>query len=145
MPSENKKNHEFFYGNAITAAGFVVWITGWGTSPTFGVFLKPMISEFGWSRAEASLVYSVSVIMQAILAIGMGWLTDRLGPRKVMVVFGSFLGIGYFLMSQVNAMWQFVLYYSIIAAVGFSTINIPIMSTISRWFVKKRATMIGII
>ena len=91
-----------------------------------------------------SLAYSLSLIILGILGVIMGWLTDRLGPRIVVIVFGSFLGISYLLMSQINTLWQFQLYYGLVGAIGLSTLTIPTMATIARWFVRKRGLMIGI-
>jgi len=135
----------FFYGYVVTAAVFGVFMIGWGIySPTFGVFFKPVLTEFGWSRAETALGYSLSMIVQGTLAIFMGLLTDRLGPRLVVTVFGSFLGVCFLLLSQVNALWQFQLYYALIGAIGVSSFLVPTMATVSRWFVKRRGLMMGI-
>jgi MFS family permease len=136
----------FFYGYIVAAAGFAIWLIGWGTyTPCFSVFFKPLLAEFGWSRAETSLAYSLSFLVQAGLAIMMGWLTDRLGPRIVMTVLGSFLGLSYLLMSQVSALWQFQINYALVGGIGISTLTVPVMVTVSRWFMKKRALMIGIV
>jgi MFS family permease len=145
MPDKST-NPRFFYGHVVTAAGFGVWLICWGTfNPCFGVFLKPLLAEFGWTRAETALAYSLALSVQAVLTIMMGWLTDRLGPRTVVTVFGSFLGICYVLMSGVSTIWQFQLNYGLVGAVGLSALNIPIMVTIARWFVKRRGLMIGIV
>lgn len=136
----------FFYGYIVAAAGFAIWLIGWGTyTPCFSVFFKPLLAEFGWSRAETSLAYSLSFLVQAGLAIVMGWLTDRLGPRIVMTVLGSFLGVSYLLMAQVSALWQFQINYALVGGIGISTLTVPVMVTVSRWFIKKRALMIGIV
>ena len=133
-----------FYGYIVTAAAFGVSLIGWGSYQTFGVFFKPMLTEFGWTRAEMSLAYSLALIVLGILGIIMGWLTDSLGPRIVVIVFGSFLGISYLLMSQINTLWQFQLYYGLVGAIGLSALTIPTMATVARWFVRKRGLMIGI-
>lgn len=136
----------FFYGYIVLAAGFVIWLVGWGIfSPSFGVLLLPVVTEFGWSRSEAILGYSLSTIVYGPLAIIMGRLTDKLGPRTVVTVFGSFMGISYLLMSQISALWQFQLNYALLVAIGTSTISIPIMATIVRWFVRRRGLMVGIV
>lgn len=134
----------FFYGYVIAASGFTVWVVAWGMSQTFGIFYKPLLTEFGWSRAEGVLAYSMVSIIQAFLGIVMGGLTDRLGPRIVITVFGAFLGIAYLLLSQMNALWQFQLFYAL-AAIGLSTATIPVMATIARWWIKKRGLVTGIV
>ncbi len=135
----------YFYGYVITAAGFMVWLVGFGTfTACFAVFLKPLIVEFGWNRADASIACSLSFITMALSGITMGWLTDRLGPRLVLTLFGSFLGISYLVLSQIQSLWQFLAAYGLIGGIGASTLSVPVMTTVSRWFVKQRGFMIGI-
>jgi MFS family permease len=135
----------FFYGYIVAAAGFTVWMIGFGVSLTFGIFYKPMLTEFGWARADTVFAYSIGTFMMAVLAIITGWLTDKLGPRLVVTIFGSFLGIAYLLMSKVSALWQFYLYYGVLASIGLSITATPIMATIARWFVQRRGFMTGIV
>ena len=143
---ETKRQRRFFYGYAVMAAGFTVWLIGLGTySPSFSLFLKPLVSEFGWSRAETSLAYSLAFLVQATLGIMIGWLTDRLGPRFVVTVMGSSLGLCFLLLSRIQALWQFQLVYVLLGGLGASTLNVPIMATISRWFYRKRVFMIAVV
>lgn len=136
----------FFYGYVVAAAGFVLWLVGFGThTPAFSVLLKPVMTEFGWTRAETMVGYSLAMFIHGALAIVMGRLTDRIGPRLVVTVFGSFSGICYLLMSQVSTLWQFQLNYALVGAVGQSALTIPIMATVSRWFVKRRGLIIGVV
>jgi len=133
----------FFYGYIVAAAGFGVWLIGFGTQGTFSVFFMPVSSEFGWTRAETALAFSLSGMVMGLLALGMGWLTDKLGPRIVVTVFGSFAGIAFLLLAQTHSFWEFQIYYALVAAIGLSTASVPIMATIARWFVKRRGLMSG--
>lgn len=136
----------FFYGYIIAGAGFITWFIGWGAyTICFGVFFKPLLAEFHWTRAETSLAYSISLFIQASLGIVMGWLTDRLGPRFVVAFFGSFLGWSFLLMSRMDTLWQFIFFYGLVGGIGASVLNIPIMATITRWFVKRRGLMAGVV
>jgi MFS family permease len=121
-----EKKTRFYYGYVILAAGFTILLVAGGTyTPSFRVFLKPIVEEFGWTRGQASLGYSLSVFTMGILSIGMGWLTDKLGPRLVEMVLGSFLC--YILMSGVTALWQFQLNYAFFGAIGASTTMGPVL------------------
>jgi len=135
----------FFYGYIVVAAGFGVWLISFGTYTTFGILFRPVSNEFQWNRADATLGYSLSIIVMAIVSIQMGWLTDKLGPRIVVTIFGSFLGISYLLISQVNSLWQFQICYAVVTAIGMSTPTSPVMATVARWFVKKRGVMTGFV
>ncbi len=134
-----------FYGYFIVAAAFIILTVIWGSYYAFGVFFKPMLTEFGWTRAMVSGAASLAMIMNGLIAVAMGSLTDRIGPRVVMTTCGLLLGIGFFLMSQVNTVWQLYLFYGIIIGIGMGGSFIPLASTIARWFVDKRAFMTGII
>lgn len=136
---------KFFYGYIVAAASFCVWMVGFGTTGTFSMFFVPVSTEFGWSRAETALASSLGGIVGSILALVMGWLTDKLGPRLVVSVFGSFLGIGFLALSQMQALWQFHIIYALILPIGTSTLSVPVMATVSRWFAKRRGLMSGLV
>ena len=72
----------------------------------------------------------------------MGRLNDRFGPRLVMTVCGLFLGLGYVLMSQVNILWQFYLFYGVIIALGISGTDVVLLYKLARWFVRKRGIVV---
>jgi len=134
-----------FYGYIVAAAGFWVWFIAFGISLTFSVFFVPVSAEFHWTRADTALASSLSVVVMGLLALVMGWLTDRLGPRFVVSFFGSFLGVACLLLSRVTELWQFTLCHALIFSIGTSTASVPIMATVSRWFVKRRGLISGLV
>ena len=89
--------------------------------------------------------FSLSTIMYGVLGIVTGRLTDRFGPRVVMTLCGFLLGLGCLLMSQVRALWQLYLFYGLIVGIGMSGVWVPQMSSVARWFVKRRGLMTGIV
>lgn len=134
-----------FYGYFVVLASFTIMLMMWGLHFAFGVFFKPILSDFGWTRAMTSGAYSLCTIMNGLLAIVMGGFTDKLGPRFVMTFCGIFLGLGYCLMSRLDAIWQLYLFYGIIIGTGMSGGFIPLVSTVVRWFVDRRGVMTGIV
>jgi len=117
----------------------------YGAYNSFGVFLEPLVIDFDWSRATSSGTLSLSWIMQGALSIIMGRLTDRLGPRVVSTICGFLIGLGYLLMSHVGTVWQLYLCYGVIVGSGMGGSWVPMVSTIARWFVKRRNLMTGIV
>ncbi len=138
------KKSSLFYGYICVAAAAVVMMLNFGTLYSFGVFFKPLLAEFGWSRAETSGAFSLSFFMQGLMGIPMGRLNDRYGPRIVTTVCGVLLGGGFMLMSFVREMWQLYLLYGIVIAAGVSG-SVAMMAIPSRWFVKRRGLMTGIV
>ena len=94
-----------FYGYIVVGAALCIMVAVFGTRYAFGVFFKPMLTYFGWTGAITSGAFSLSMVLEGLLGIVMGGLTDRFGPRLVMTLCGFLLGLGYLLMSQVNAIW----------------------------------------
>jgi len=142
---KEKQKSRLFYGYIVAAAGFWVWFIGFGIYGTFSVFFVPVSTDFGWTRADTALASSLGGLMMGALALIMGWLTDRLGPRFVVTFFGSFFGIAFLLLSRTTEWWQFILSHALISAIGISTASVPIMATISRWFIKKRGLISGLV
>ncbi len=142
--TETRKS-KFFYGYIVAITAFFIMVLIWGTYYSFGIFFKPVSTEFGWTRAMTSGAFSLSMIMYGLLGIVMGGLNDRLGPRLVMTFCGFFLGLGYLLMSQTNTIWQLYLFYGGIIGIGMGGSWVPLTSTIARWFVKRRSMVTGIV
>ena len=136
--------HKFFYGYIIVMLATIIMVASWGTFSSFGVFFKPVLLEFGWTRAITSGAYSLAFLLSGFFSIFVGRLSDRFGPRIVVLACGLLLCSGYLLMSQANSTWQLYLAYGIVG-VGLSGAYVPSISAVSRWFVKRRGLMTGIV
>ena len=144
LPLTETKKPRIFYGWFIVIASFLIMVVIWGTYYTFGVFFKPILTEFDWTGAATSGAFTLAMLVNSLFAIVIGRLTDRFGPRLVITGCGLFLGSGYLLMSQISTIWQLYLVYGVIIGIGMSASFIPLMSTVPRWFVKRRGIMSGI-
>ena len=136
---------KYRYGHVIAATCFGIQAVGIGTYFSYGVLFNPLIDEFGWSRAAISGAASMAFLLMGFLGIGVGRLNDRFGPRVLMTVSGVFFGLGYFLMSRLESIWQLYLFFAIIFGIGLSTVDVIALSTIARWFVRKRGFATGIV
>ena len=145
MLSTESKKPGFFYGYVIVLVSFLVMVLAFGAFYSFGVFFKPLSTEFGWTRTTTSGAYSLAMFLSGLLAIVMGRLTDRFGPRIVMTICGFLLGLGFLLMSQVSTVWQLYLFYGVVVGVGLSGAFVPPLSMVARWFVKRRGIMTGFV
>lgn len=133
----------FYYGYIVVAAAFLIMMITMGAYFSFGIFLKPLVEEFGWSRAVTSGLFSVSWMVHGPAGLILGTLNDKLGPRKVISFCAVLAGTGYLLMPYVNTLWSFYLIYALLIGFGSNTF-IPIMSAIVRIFSRRRTVMAGI-
>ena len=138
------KRPKFFYGYVIVLVALLMASVMWGARHSFGVFFSPVLDEFGWSRAATSGGFSLTWVFTGLLSVVVGRLNDRFGPRIIMTAAGLLLGAGYCLMARLSALWQVYVFYGVIS-VGMSAALVPTLSTVARWFVKKRAFMTGIV
>jgi MFS family permease len=133
------------YGYAIVAACFLIEGCGIGAYVAFSVFFKPLVAEFGWSRAMISGATSLAYLMMGFLGIVAGSLNDRFGPRIVMAVTAIVCGIGYFLLSQLNSAWQLYVFYGLVVGIGLSSVDVIPLTVTARWFVRRRGMVTGLV
>jgi len=110
---------------------------------TFGVFLKPLTVEFGWDRGALAIATSIRSLVGGVSGIIAGRLCDKYGPRPLIMASGILAGIAFLLMSQISSLWQVYLVWGILIGIAFSSVTIPVMSTVPRWFVKNRGKAQG--
>ena len=72
-------------------------------------------------------------------------MSDRIGPKKITIICGSSLGLGFLAMSQVHAIWQVYTIYGVLFAIGVGGLFPAAISMVARWFTDKRGMMIGIV
>ncbi len=135
----------FTYGYVIVLSSLLIILTNFILRYAFGVFFKPIQIEFDWTRALTSGAFSLSWLIEGLLGITAGWLSDKYGPRIVLSLCGVFVGLGCVLMSQISEIWQLYIFYGVMIAIGTSGIRTPVLATIARWFEKKRGMMTGIV
>ena len=145
LPRLNKNEPRFFYGYIVVIAAFFIMVVSWSTYNSFGIFFKPLLDEFSWNRAMTSGAFSLSMFIYGVLGIVVGALNDRFGPRVVLTFCSILLGLGYLLMSQISALWQLYLFLGVIIGIGMSGVWVPLLSTVAKWFVKRRTLMSGIV
>jgi MFS family permease len=134
-----------FYGYVVVLAGFFIMIAYSAARTSYGIFFHPMADEFGWGSALTSGPLSLSIVIDGLLGIPMGRLTDRFGPRLVLTVCACLLGAGFILMSRITVIWQMYLVYGVLIGVGMGGVFVPVVTNISRWFIARRSTMNGLV
>ncbi|MFC1978107.1 MFS transporter, partial [Chloroflexota bacterium] len=135
-----------FFGWWTVLAGGVngFWGTGYYLYG-FSALFKPISSELGFSRAVTSVAASIGRFEGGLESLVIGWLTDRFGPRRIILFGVSLLGLGLILMNFVNSLWAFYLVWGAIIGTGFNAYSgLPMATAITNWFVKKRGLATGI-
>lgn len=144
MKAENSGGRELFYGWINVGIFFVIAFFTWGPQYSFGVFFKPLAEEFHWTRAETSGAMTLNLMIGGALGALGGYMSDRYGPRKIMVTSAVLIGIGYLFLSRLSTIWQLYLWFGLVVGMGMSNAYVVPAATISRWFIARRGLALGI-
>ena len=127
------------YSSIVLATGFAVLFFNSGTRYAFGLMLKPMTDDLGWSRSELSLALAAFMVVSALAMPLAGRLADRYSIRLVLAAGGLVVALGIVLTGQVQSQWHLFIAYGLIYALGHAATSIPTVGVmISRWFVRRR-------
>ena len=111
---------------------------------TWSVFFVAIYTEFGWSRAETSLAFSIASMMTALTSPFAGGLIDRFGVRKVMPASALLLAGGIVAMSFTQSLFQLYITYGVVVGIGMVlTGTVPNFTLIQKWFQRYRGLAMG--
>ncbi|UCH51374.1 MAG: MFS transporter [Chloroflexota bacterium] len=134
-----------FYGWWIVAAGIVLCLFGYGGwYYSFGALFNPISTEFGWSRATTSIVFSLSRLEGGLEGLITGPIADKLGPRFLVRVGWTMAALGFLLMFYIQSFWMFVVSYSLLLSLGMNAgLYMPLQTSVAKWFNEKRGRALG--
>ncbi|MBT3790515.1 MAG: MFS transporter [Alphaproteobacteria bacterium] len=128
----------------VLGAFFVQFMTI-GLLFAYGLFFKNFEVEYGWSRTLLSSSMSIAFFLSGVLAFFGGYLSDRFGPRLVLIVSGLLGCTGYVLLSQITEPWHLVVVFGLFIGVGLATHDVVTLSTIAKLFEKRRGIMTAVV
>jgi len=112
---------------------------------SFGVFFTPLITEFGWSRAELSWGFSAISIFGALYAPLVGRLVDRYGPLPSQLCGVLVLGGSFMLLGRVQSLLQYYVILAGLLSLGSTTLGaIPSNTAVAGWFHRRRGRALGL-
>jgi len=110
----------------------------------FSAFFKPISAELGFSRAVTSIAPSIRRLQGGLESPLVGWITDRFGPRWIVMAGIFVMGLALVMMYFVNSLWAFLLVWGVMLGTGNNiALGVPLDTTIANWFVKKRGLALG--
>src|SRR5690348_11946370 len=115
-----------------------------GTLYGWSVFVAPLEKQFGWTRADTSLVFTIAVIVFALSFVLAGRIQDKIGPLPCSLAGGILVSLGFFLCSYTTSLTHLYICFGVIGGLGngfgYAT-PIPVMA---KWFPDKRGLAVGL-
>ena len=132
------------YGWVVVLCAFTLMFVGFGAAYSFAVFFRAFEAEFGASRANISLVFSLCAFLYFLLGAPGGMLADRYGTRNVALVGIGFLTAGLAAASYAPSVEMLYATYSIGLGIGIGLTYVPSVGAVQPWFVQHRVLASGI-
>lgn len=129
----------------IVAAGGVLGCVAIGGLFSLPVFLRPIAQDTGWSTTGISTAMTLAFVALALGSIAWGYLSDRVGPRIVVLASSVLLTAGLALASLATSLPAFQLLFGVV--VGFSAAGIfaPMMACVTGWFDTRRSLAVSLV
>src|SRR5712692_7811763 len=115
-----------------------------GTLYGWSVFVAPLEKQFGWKRAETSMVFTIAVVVFALSFVLAGRIQDKIGPLPCSLAGGILVSLGFFLCAYTTSLTYLYICFGVIGGLGngfgYAT-PIPVMA---KWFPDKRGLAVGL-
>ena len=145
MTDFNQKQPKIFYGWWIVAAVSVISAyTSGVVFYSFTAILEPIVNEFGWSYAQVSFAASLRGLNSGLLAPLVGFLIDRLGPRKPIFIGAVIIGLGLLLLGYINSLITFYAVFLLISVGTCTCGSVVVMTVVGNWFRRRVSIATGI-
>jgi MFS family permease len=113
---------------------------------TFGIFLKPLAEEFGWSREAISAAFGIAAMTVAVCSPALGYMLDRVAPRRVIVPCLTMFGCAFASLSLLTPhLWHLYAVFLVLGIVGNGTAQMAYSRAVSSWFERRRGMALALV
>ena len=113
---------------------------------TFGVLLKPIAGEFGWSREAISAAFGIAAMTVAVCSPPIGYLLDRFSPRRIIVPCLTVFGCAFASLALLTPhLWHLYAIFFVLGVVGNGTAQMAYSRAVSSWFDARRGAALALV
>jgi MFS family permease len=133
------------YRWVIVAAGGTLGCIAVGAMFSLPVLLQPIVRDTGWSVAGVSSAMTIGFLAMACCSMAWGTLSDRWGPRPVVLTGSTVLAASLFLASQATSLFAFQFIFGALVGGSIAAIFAPMMATVTGWFDTHRSLAVSLV
>jgi MFS family permease len=133
------------YRWVIIGVGALMTCVGIGAMFSLAVFLQPMAADTGWSRAGISSAMTLNFLVMGVAGFGWGTLSDRVGPRVVVLAGAALLGLALVLASHTTTLAVFQLTYGTLVGLAAGAFFAPMVAAATAWFETNRGLAVSLV
>ena len=137
-----------YYGWRVVLAACLGVMAGFGSLfvYTFSVFVKPLATDFGWTREAISGGFAIAAITLGTVSPLLGRWIDRLGPRHIILTCMTVFGCAIASLSLLgSSVWQFYVTCFVLGLVGNGAAHLAYSRSISTWFQQRLGTALAFV
>ena len=136
---------ESAYRWVIVAAGGLLGCVAVGSMFSLPVLLQPIARDTGWSVTGVSSAMTVGFLAMAFGSMAWGGLSDRFGPRVVVMTGAIVLALSVALASQATSLIAFQLIFGLLVGASAAAIIVPMMACVTGWFDTHRSLAVSLV
>jgi MFS family permease len=133
------------YGWVIVAAGALMTCVSMGAMFSLAVFLQPISVDTGWTRTGISTAMTIDFLVMGFAAFAWGAISDRFGPRVVVLSGSAMLGLGLVLASRATTLVEFQLVFGFLVGAAAGAFYAPMMALASGWIENNRSLAVALV
>ncbi len=133
------------YRWVIVAAGGLLGCMAIGALFSLPVFLQPIARDTGWSVTGVSTAMTIGFLAMAVASMAWGTLSDRIGPRPVVLIGSVLLTASLALASRASSLLEFQILFGVVAGGAAAAIMAPMMACVTGWFDTQRSLAVSLV
>ena len=133
------------YRWVIVAAGGLLGCVAIGAMFSLPIFLRPIAQDTGWSTTGVSTAMTIAFVSMAVGSLVWGGLSDRVGPRAVVLTGSLLLAVSLALASRATSLLQFQLIFGLVVGGATAAIFAPMMACVTGWFDTHRSLAVSLV
>jgi MFS family permease len=133
------------YGWVMVGLGAFMTCIAIGAMFSLAVFLRPITESTGWSTTAVSSAMTLNFLAMGAAGFGWGALSDRIGPRLVVLAGAVLLGLGFFLASRAQTPLQFQLAFGLLVGVAVGSFFSPMIAAVMGWISEHRGLAVSLV
>jgi MFS family permease len=133
------------YGWVMVALGAFMTCIAIGAMFSLAVFLRPITEATGWSTTAVSSAMTLNFLAMGAAGFGWGALSDRIGPRIVVLCGAVLLGLGLYLASRAQSVLQFQLAFGLLVGIAVGSFFSPMIAAVMGWISGHRGLAVSLV
>src|SRR5919108_6652756 len=133
------------YGWVMVALGAFMTCIAIGAMFSLAVFLQPITEATGWSHTAVSSAMTLNFLAMGAAGFGWGALSDRIGPRPVVLAGAVLLGLGLFLASRAQSVFVFQLSFGLLVGIAVGSFFSPMIAAVMGWISEHRGLAVSLV